>query len=707
MLEKEFLSKNLGTDLSFYSEIQYMSYYYCLSLLKNYGIAFLYNCVGLGKTEVSSLIIKYYIENDKTILIIHNSFDLIKWQDSLKRANVNKNSVEYISKEELCGQKIELKKENSYDLIIVSESEIFRNSEIHNQINLNLNKIIKTNEEADFLLMSDFFTYSSLLDFSNLIKIFAKVKNHPKLIVNNILKIIDKLEKSIEMYSINEETIGDLFFLINSLSVNIKSTDFATYINTNLTVNYEKPTITQVKYAYTHEIYVKIYDRLAIFLKDLNLEYIKLWNDIITDVDLNYYRFRICKKLESSIYSFRVCLKNILEKNILTNKIIMDNRVDDYPILTKIQQENILKNFNKLDESKRNDILTNINKDIKNIENYIAGIEQIKYLENLDDKITSLLKILKTENRPTIIFSESKDTVLYIERRLGDYGGFKTIVCYGNEQTLEEGCSHDNINLDRDKIVNEFNSGEKNILITTDIFDENFIFSRAETIINFDLSYNPSILYQRANKIDKNTAPKKTKIYNFQPDRRIDKESQLFETLQLKNRDLFAIIGLDFLYWLMKDKKENLSNDNIQNLYYLSKDYKDILATRNPEDIQIKFHISEIEDNLILREYIKFFNISEDTLKLTTFIYNKTIFTTFRSKRDGYFVFYNYNGEVYSLNNIIHSEESFERELSKDDLSNIKENVINEIKLINEKLKINTTIISDDIHMGIIRYFKN
>ena len=68
--EKDFLVKNLGSDLSLFSEMQHMSYYQGLDILKNYGMAFIYNTAGLGKTEIGSSIIKSYKDNDKKILII-------------------------------------------------------------------------------------------------------------------------------------------------------------------------------------------------------------------------------------------------------------------------------------------------------------------------------------------------------------------------------------------------------------------------------------------------------------------------------------------------------------------------------------------------------------------------------------------------------------------------------------------------------------
>ncbi|HOV12947.1 MAG TPA: DEAD/DEAH box helicase, partial [Spirochaetota bacterium] len=706
VMEKEFLVKNLGADLSLFSEIQYMSYYCCLDILKNYGLGFLYNTAGLGKTEISSLVAKYYKDNDKNILVIHGPNDLKKWQDTIKKYNLKEKDLGYLSRSELYKKDFEISNFNNFDLIIITECEIYRNFEIDNYFNHNFRQIIKQNKNSDFLLISDFFTISSLLDFSKIIKLFDKVSSHPKFVTNKIIKTIDILEESIKNDFLNEDTLEQLFFIINTLSVNIKSTDFNTYFTNTPIVNQEKLTITQVKYAYTHEIYVKIYDKLSNFLHDLNLEYIKLWNKTIQNVDLNYYRFRIYKKLESSIYTFRVCLKNILDKNIITKKILTEGVITDEIIFSKSQQENIIKNFTNLDDSAKDIIMSNVNKDIKNIESAIAGMEQIKYLENHDDKITSLLKILKTENKPTLIFSESKDTVLYIERRLRDYGNFKTVLCYGNEQTFEEDYSNGNSDIDRNQILNEFNNGDKNVLISTDVFDENFIFNRAEIVINFDFSYNTSLLYQRANKLGKNIFSKKTKIYNFQPDRRIDKEASIFETLGIKSPDLFAMIGLDFVNWLCKEKNEDISNKNIQNIYYLTRDYKDLLSTKNPEDLQIKFHLSSLENNIILREYIKYFNISEDTLKLTSLKYNKPIFTTFKSSNDSYFVFFEYEGEVYSLNNIVFSEETVESELTSDDIKSIYQLVNERISVINKKLNKDTAQIPNNIPMGIIKYSK-
>ncbi|HPO48857.1 MAG TPA: DEAD/DEAH box helicase [Spirochaetota bacterium] len=704
-MEKDFLVKNLGSDLSLFSEMQHMSYYQCLDILKNYGLAFLFNTAGLGKTEISGLIIKYYKENDKNILIVHAPGDLKKWQYVMNKNSLKNADVTFLSRSELLRKKFVPSFYNDFDLIIVSESEIFRNSHIDNYLNANLKEIIKFNKNSDFLLISDFFSVSSLLDFSRIVKLFGKIETHSKFTTNKLLKKIEAFENESNNDKISLESFENMFDAVSQLSINIKQTDFKAYFNSDFTENPEKSTITQVKYAYTHEIYVKIYEKLPNFLRDLSLDYIKLQNKKIESIDINYYRWRIYKKLESSIYSFRICIKNMLDKNQEVKKILEENTFFEETFFTRERQDNILNNFKKLDSAAQDIVMKNIEKDIKNIESAITNIEQIKYLENHDDKITNLLKILKTENKPTLIFSESKDTVLYIERRLKDYGKFKTVMCYGNEQSFDEIDLISDEDIDRNSVLNSFNEGENNILISTDILDENFVFGKAEILVNFDMNYNPSILLQRANKLGKNFHSKKTKIFNFQPDRRIDKEIGIYESLQLKSSDIFAYLGFDFIMWILKDKKLDFSEINLEKAIYLARDYKDLLSMKNPEDFQIKNKLKTLEDNIILREYIKYFNISEDTIKYAPLRYNKPVYTTFKSKLESYFIFFEYENEVYSLNNLIFSEIIDENEISSKELTDIENSILDRIDEINKKLNKTEIIDIKKIPMGIIKYF--
>ena len=71
LLDKEYLVKNVSSDLSSLSEIQNMSYYLCLEKMKNYGGVIFNNSIGLSKHYISCLIIKFFLETNKKVLIVY------------------------------------------------------------------------------------------------------------------------------------------------------------------------------------------------------------------------------------------------------------------------------------------------------------------------------------------------------------------------------------------------------------------------------------------------------------------------------------------------------------------------------------------------------------------------------------------------------------------------------------------------------------
>jgi superfamily II DNA/RNA helicase len=436
---------------------------------------------------------------------------------------------------------------------------------------------------------------------------------------------------------------------------------------------------------------------------------VKLWTKKANEgSDINFIRWKIYKRLETSIFSFRVCLKEILDKNIEVKKILSPD-ADDCKLLKKEHVENIKNNFETMEKTFQESILVNIDKDIKSIENLLSNIENIRYLENKDDKITNVLKILRNENKPSLIFSESKDTVLYIERRLKEYGNFKTSVYFGNELTIEEVDPENCKELDKDRLVDMFKRGESDLFITTDLADEDVNLSRAEVIINFDIPVSPGTMLHRLNSLAKGNNPKKIKIFNFFPDKRIDKETEIFEKLNFKFEEAVCFYGMEFANWLSTQKKIEMTPANFQDIIRALNEFKEAMSTSYPENLQSDTFLEEINNNISLREFIKSYNISEDTIKFADTNYKKPVYTSFKSDEDGYFSFYVHNGNVYTSNKLVFSDISHESELGNDEIEKIKKAIMDQIITSGKNMNLlnfeNDEEISE-MPIGIIKYKK-
>jgi hypothetical protein len=707
-LRKDYLVRNIGSDLSTISEFQHMSYYLCLEKLKNFGCAFIFNTAGIGKTDISAMVSKYYRENDGKILIIHSPNGLNRWKQSIKKCGLDEKDVNFISRSDLYKDKIKLETYFGLDLLIIEDALLYKNTKNKTNFNTNFENIIKMNSNCACIFITDKPFGFSLLDFTETLKYAIKGSYIQQYKSNEIIKKIVVLEKKIAENNTTPEFFELLNNLIETFSVNLNLKELNLYYPDLNYKSVERSIMTQVKYAYDHEIYAKLYDKLVFNLGELNFEYIKLWSKKINEQKMFYYKWKLCKYLESSMYSFRVSLKKVLDKNILAKKVLVD-KVSDFTenCFSTEQIENIKTNFADMGGSEQDKSLSNITNDIKTIETIISNIEQIRYLENRDDKITNLLKILKNENKPTIVYTEMKDTALYIERRLKDYGSFKLGIVYSSETGLEGFDEEEEIDIDHEKIRKSFETGEIDVLITTDVLDENIYFQRAEILINFDFPNNLSTINSRLNKITRSQTPKKIKVFTFQPERRVDKETEMFEKQHFPLENIFSLMGRDFYPWIIKNRNINtFSTGDMFDLLSSINQYKDALASKNPEENQDNLFSKNLNNDIVLREFIKNYNVSEDTIKLTSDSYKKPVYTLLKSDKEGFYVFFNYHGNFYDLGNIYFSDAGQQKELSLKEYEDITTSIKNKILEINKESG-NDELIFEEVKIGIIKYYKD
>lgn len=703
ILGKEYLIKNISADLSYLAEFQNMSYYLCIDKLNKYGGCILANSFGLGKTDVGCMIARYYKELGKKVLIIYPPVIEGHWKRTIEKVGLKKGDVEWLSRGMLQKRDFDYERCQGVDLIIVDEAHHFRISKPKSNRRENLENIIKINPKSHVLLITATPINTSLLDFIELLKLFVKGNYKERFESEGILLKMREVERNVKERVITQETIKKLNELIKIFSIRIEWPDLPIYFKEDLkkianVEDVETPDVFPVNYKYDEEIARKIFDKVVPFLSRLNFEYTKLWEKEYKE-DKNliwWYKWRLYKRLESSITAFRISLKNILEKNKFLLKYL--KKVIDNPkyrkkttLFSKERLENIKNTFLSLPNSKRKRILERIKKDAGLIEKMLENIQAIKNLEERDEKIKKLFEILEKENKPTLIFSESRDTVIYIGKRLRKYGKFKFELAYGGEAPIDEETGERFREVNKEKIEKDFNEGKFDILITTDIMGEGVNLPRADVVINFDLHYNPVRLIQRDGRAIRISNPKKIKIYNFEPDERIDKELELCDRLAERVENIISTIGLDFLIWAVEEGKlKEVSERNRKRTVELIREYRHMLASKHPEELGRKLPPTLSKEDKALREFIKFWGISEETVETRARVYRKPIFTALeKQSTSNYFVVFKYRGAIHTLGELSFSENKLETRLSKGELEKIK-NLVTErcLEMDKEFLKI-------------------
>jgi len=704
MLGKEYLVKNISADLSYLAEFQNMSYYLCIDKLTKYGGCILANSFGLGKTDVGCMIARYYNELGKKVLIIYPPVIEGHWKRTLEKVGLKENDVEWLSRGMLQKRDFDYEKYQGIDLIIVDEAHHFRISKPKSNRRENLENIIKINPNSHVLLITATPINTSLLDFIELLKLFVKGNYKERFETEGILLKMKEIERNVKEKIITQEVIEKLNKLIRIFSVRIEWPDLPLYFREDLkkianVENIENPDVFPVNYKYDEEIASKIFDKVVPFLSKLNFEYTKLWEGEYKE-DKNliwWYKWRLYKRLESSITAFRISLKNILDKNKFLfeflRKVITNPKYSKKTgLFSKERLENIKNTFLSLLNSKRKKILERIEKDIALIKKMLDSIEEIKYLEERDEKIKKLIEILEKERKPTLIFSESRDTVIYIGKRLRKHGKFKFEMAYGGEAPIDEETGERvKAIVNKEEIEKKFNDGVFDILVTTDIMGEGVNLPRADVVINFDLHYNPVRLIQRDGRAIRINNPKKITIYNFKPDERIDKELELCDRLAERVENIISTIGLDFLVWSIEQKKvEEISERNRKRIIKLLREYKDLLASRTPEELKKGIPPTLSRVDKALREFIKFWSISEETVEARARIYKKPIFTALEKQgTTDYFIVFKYRGGIHTIGELSFSENKLKTRLNKSEIEKIKSLVAEKcLELDREFLKI-------------------
>jgi len=691
MMGKEYLIKNISADLSYLADFQNMSYYLCVEKLRNYGGCLLANSPGVGKTDVGCTVARYYRELSKNVLVIYPPVLERHWKRTMSKVGLKENEIAWLSRGMLQNADFDYGKCQGVDLVVVDEAHHFRISKPKSNRRENLENIIKLNPNSHVLLITATPINTSLVDFTELLKLFLHGGFKEKFESEGILAKMREIERHVEHNEVGIETIDLLNELIKKITIRIGWPDIFKYFKADLkkisgVENFESPEVNRINYTYDEEIARKIFDQVVPFLEKLNLEYTKLWEgEYKEDKNLRWwYQWRLYKRLESSLTAFKISINNIMKKNIFLISFLRKATSDGDSIVptslfSKERLENIKKLFLSLPAAKKSGVLERLLSDVESAKHMLQAIESIRDLKKRDEKIRELLKILRKEKKSTLIFSESRDTVLYIGKRLKEEGDFRLEMAYGGEEPIDDetGEKAETI-LDKEDLQEKFNNREFDILVTTDIMGEGVNLQKADVVINFDLPYNPVKLIQRDGRAIRITEPKKIRIYNFEPDTRIDKELDLSARLGQRIENIVATIGLDFLIWSIEQKKiVKVSEKNRKRVISLIREYKDLLATKSPEELGKGIPPTLSRIDTALREFIRYWSISEETVVDLARDYQKPIFTSLEKRQAGteYFIVFKYRNTIYHLGDLVASQNKLETTLSSEEVGRISKQV--------------------------------
>ncbi|APX96856.1 helicase-related protein [Natronorubrum daqingense] len=665
-LDRDYLlDSTTSTDGSPLLEYQNLTYNIVMERLQRYGGYILSNSVGTGKTYVAAQTAATYQRRspDKEILVIAPSNVTEEWIEVFEEFNID-SETEFLSMGMLQKQPLEEATEGDrvfdyreytdrFSLIIVDEAHNYRNDS--NRRN-NLEDIIRQNNDSDVLLTSATPINISPEDLFSLIDLFyraGRVQQFEKAGLKSHYESTRQELKQLDNYDdLSNSLIQDIKKIENELSIKITWRIIQEEFKEDLRelagddVEYDDPEITEEEYDYPSRYQSEVFEEIVPFLDQLNYEPSKLWDGQgYQDFDNLIFRhkWRLYKRLESSLKAFHDSIDNLHKRFILYYEslkrdiAIEENDVSSLSTSVDPQEaanatdferlETVVGTYRTLDSDLQEKVLTNLKSDIDLIGQMLDRIRSSFGQSSTvpypgDRKVTRLRSIIEdelTKDKPVVIFSQYSDTVEYLYQSLSsEFGGVRRI--------------HGGLSKDKEEFVSAFNRGEFDVIITTDMLAEGVNIPRADVIVNFDLPYNPITLIQRTGRALRITNPKKVEVHNFRPADSIDRELELYEKLDARLDTILDIVGLDFIVWLMDEKKvEQLHEDEREEYVESLADYNETIATSDPSEIAPEqTPPEETRTDRILRRAIDTYNLTSDDVTAVSPSIRRPIYTVLK-----------------------------------------------------------------------------
>ena len=569
--------------------------------LIRYDGFFLADVVGLGKTVIATMIAKkFLIENgrDKTkILVVYPPAVEQNWKATFKDFGIDK-YAKFISNGSL--SKV-LDEENynywnadEYDLILVDEAHKFRShtsaafeqlQEICKMPRIENGKIPgykkkvmlisatpMNNTPADIYNEIQLFqdprrcTIDGVANltafFSPLIKEFQQLRKDPNFDVTQFKKLAELVRDRV----------------IKPLTVRRTRTDIECVARYNKDVNgfpkVERPIENRYELnehlANLFESAMETLDKKLSYARYQAIAYLKpeVANGLYDNAELisrslaGIRKNGLVKRLESSFYAFQISLNNFRQAN--QNMIDMFNRdkvfiAPDLDINNLLEaglsDEEIEEKLNaKAEENPKNSVFKaeDFNSEYFELLQQDQEILEKLYKEwegisDEDDskfaKFNELLKheLFKADRNPEqklVVFSESVDTVKYLERRINRKDVL--VISADNRSKLFK-TIRENFDANYKTKLNKYN-----IILTTDVLAEGVNLHRANVIVNYDTPWNSTRLMQRIGRVNRIGSSSKH-IYNyvFYPSREGNREINLNQIALSKIQTFHSTFGED------------------------------------------------------------------------------------------------------------------------------------------------------------------
>lgn len=663
-----------------------------INKLEKYNGCIIADSVGLGKTFSALGVIKYYEKRNKDVLVLCPKKLEANWNTYRQNDKNNilaKDRFRYdvlfhtdLSREKgySNGRNLENVNWGNYGLIVIDESHNFRNNNTsvgkENRYQKLLRKIIQEGIETKVLMLSATPVNNRFNDLKNQLALaYEGVSNKidEKLDTDKGIDLIFKrAQQSFNVWSkfdtedrTTEKLLDmldfDFFEILDSLTIARSRKHITQFYDTsaigefptrNKPVSIQSPlteskSINYVEIAETLTLLnLSVYSPLSYILPskiqayaDLYDKKVKSGTGSFSQIDREtslkvLMRMNLLKRIESSVYSFRLTLENIINQvssavytiengGSDTYSGIQANANDDYDWEPDWgDEENVIGkkvkvHIDDMDKQRWNEDLTADLEILENLRDKILPIDGPKdfKLKQLKDLIENKIKKPINEgNNKVIIFTAFADTANYLYNNLKndlkkDYGLNSALITGSSKKS-----SSKNISSDLNTILTCFSPLSKNkkqilpnineeidILIATDCISEGQNLQDCDFLINYDIHWNPVRIIQRFGRIDRiGSINSNITMVNFWPDVTLDAYINLKQ--RVENRMLISNMA-------------STGDDNILNTEDKDLEYR---------KIQLKKLQDEVVDLEDLREGVSITDLGLNDFRVDLSNYIKT-----------------------------------------------------------------------------------
>ena len=554
-------------------EYQEQAVFNAKRILDEYGGVFISDVVGLGKTYVSAMLAGQL--DGRTLIIappvLLDDNNPGSWPNVFRDFNVpatfkSIGKLEDITKEDM----------DQYKNVIVDEAHRFRT-----ETNVTYENLAQICRGKRVILVTATPYNNSPKDILSQIKLFQNVKrstlpNLPNLeeFFNRLqrrLKDLDRKEDYGEYIRLTKENAKEIREkVLKYLMIRRTRGEIVKYFSRDLeeqNLNFPDPADPEPIFYQLNKEEERIFDKT---IKRLTNEfkyarYTPLLPDYykgtisqperLSQQNMGVFmKILLIKRLESSVYAFRNSINRFIHtyEQVLkeleggfvyiskkhSNKIYELLENDDDEAVQRLIDEGKADKYPKEDFSAK--FKSDLEQDLailKSIQKDWAGLTRDPKLESF----TKELKKDKLRKNKLVIFTESKETAEYLWKNLGEQLKEKILVIHGSSGAYA-----------RKEVIDNFDAkvrapkDDYRILIATEVLSEGVNLHRANTVINYDIPWNPTRLMQRVGRINRvDTKFDKIFTYNCFPTSQSNDEIKLRELAEAKIHAFITLLGTD------------------------------------------------------------------------------------------------------------------------------------------------------------------